>query len=79
MYIQRDKTRLGTWSKNYLTDCEHVNVMSVRILSFNAIHSEIKKHVSQNVQLLSEMAYFIFGYFSTELGKSIDGHEQIII
>jgi hypothetical protein len=28
---------------------------------------------------LSEMAYFIFGYFSTNLGKSADGHEHIII
>jgi hypothetical protein len=28
---------------------------------------------------LSEMAYFIFGYFSTKLGKSVDGHEKIII
>jgi intergrase/recombinase len=40
---------LGTWSKNYWADCEKVcfflNVffMSVRILSFNAIHSVIKK------------------------------------
>jgi hypothetical protein len=28
---------------------------------------------------LSEMAYFIFGYFSTKLGTSVDGHEKIII
>jgi hypothetical protein len=40
---------LGTWSKNYWADCEKVwfilNVffMSVRILSFNAIHSVINK------------------------------------
>jgi hypothetical protein len=27
---------------------------------------------------LSEMAYFIFGYFSRKLGTSIDGHEKII-
>jgi hypothetical protein len=25
------------------------------------------------------MAYFIFGYFSTKLGTSADGHEKIII
>jgi hypothetical protein len=25
------------------------------------------------------MAYFILGYFSMKLGKSVDGHEQIII
>jgi hypothetical protein len=40
---------LGTWSKNYLADFEKVWIflnqifMSVRILSFNAIHSVIKK------------------------------------
>jgi hypothetical protein len=28
---------------------------------------------------LSEMAYFIFGYFSTKLGAPVDGHEQILI
>jgi hypothetical protein len=28
---------------------------------------------------LSEMAYFIFGYFSTKLDKSIDGHEKIVV
>jgi hypothetical protein len=39
---------LDTWSKNYWADCEKVwfflNLisMSVRILSFNAIHSVIK-------------------------------------
>jgi hypothetical protein len=25
---------------------------------------------------LSEMAYFIFGYFSTKLGTTVDGHEK---
>jgi hypothetical protein len=25
-----------------------------------------------------EMAYFIFGYISTKLGTSVDGHEKII-
>jgi hypothetical protein len=40
---------LGTWSKNYWADCEKVwyflneICMSVRILSFNAIHSVTKK------------------------------------
>jgi hypothetical protein len=59
--------------------------MSVRILSFNAIHSVNKKDVSQMSSCcpcqwgLSEMAYFIFGYFSTKLGKSVDGHEKIIM
>jgi hypothetical protein len=28
---------------------------------------------------MSEMAYFIFGYFSTKLGTSVDGYEKIII
>jgi hypothetical protein len=58
--------------------------MPVRILSFNAIHSVIKKMfhkgpVAVNWTFLSGMAYFIFGYFSTKLGTSVDGHEQIII
>jgi hypothetical protein len=42
-----------------------------------------KKDVSQMSSCrqwgLSEMAYFILGYFSMKLGKSVDGHEQIII
>jgi hypothetical protein len=71
-----------TWNKNYWADCEKVRFffnlifMSVRILSFNAIHSVIKKIT--NVWGLSEMAYFIFGYLSTKLGTSVDGHEKII-
>jgi hypothetical protein len=58
--------------------------MSAIILSFNAIHSVIKKmfHKGQVAANggggLSEMAYFIFGYFSTNLGTSVDGHEKII-
>jgi hypothetical protein len=28
---------------------------------------------------LSEMAYFILGYFSMKLGTCVDGHEKIII
>jgi hypothetical protein len=81
---------LGAWSKNYWADREKVwfflNVifMSVRILSFNAIDPfSNKKDVSQRSRCrqwsLSEMAYFIFGYFLTKLGSSVDGHEQIII
>jgi hypothetical protein len=40
-----------------------------------------KKDVSQRSSCrqwgLSEMAYFIFGYFSTKLnGTSVDGHEK---
>jgi hypothetical protein len=55
--------------------------MSVRILSFNAIHTAIKKmfHKGPGQWGLSEMAYFIFGYFSTKLGTSVDGHEKILI
>jgi hypothetical protein len=52
--------------------------MSVRILSFNAIKDFHKGPVAANGGL-SEMAYFILGYFSTKLGTSVDGHEQIII
>jgi hypothetical protein len=57
--------------------------MSARILSFNAIHPfSKKKDVSQKSSCrqwgLSEMAYFIFGYFSTKLGTSVDGFEKII-
>jgi hypothetical protein len=41
-----------------------------------------KKDVSQRSSCrqwgLSEMAYFIFGYFSTNFGTSVDGHENII-
>jgi hypothetical protein len=51
--------------------------MSVIILSFNAIHSVIKKMFHKGPGL-SEMAYFIFEYFSMKLGTSVDGHEQII-
>jgi hypothetical protein len=58
--------------------------MSVRILSFNAIHSVIKnmfhkRPLPNYLWGLSEMAYFIFGYFSTKLGISVDGDEKIII
>jgi hypothetical protein len=57
--------------------------MSVRILSFYAIHSVMKKTFHKGPVAanggLSEMAYFIFGYFSTKLGTSVDRHEQIII
>jgi hypothetical protein len=79
---------LGTWSKNYWADCEKVwfflnqIVMSVRMLSFNAIQSVIKTmfHKGQvAANLLSEMGYFIFGYFSTKLGTSVDGHGKLII
>jgi hypothetical protein len=41
-----------------------------------------KKDVSQRSSCcqwgLSEMAYFILGYFSTKLGTSVDGHEKIM-
>jgi hypothetical protein len=57
--------------------------MSVRILSFNVIHSVIKKMFHKGPVAanggLSEMEYFIFGYFSTKLGTSIDRDEKIII
>jgi hypothetical protein len=44
---------------------------SVRI--FNAIHSVIKKilHKGPLPNCLSEMTYFIFGYFSTKFGTSV--------
>jgi hypothetical protein len=54
--------------------------MSVRILGFNVIHSVIK---FTKVQLPPmgpvRNGIFYFGYFSTKLGTSIDGHENIII
>jgi hypothetical protein len=54
--------------------------MSVIILSFNVIQSAIKNMFHGPVATnLSEMAYFTFGYFSTKLGKSLDGHEKIIL
>jgi hypothetical protein len=57
--------------------------MSVTILSFNVVHSVIKKMFHKGPVAangaLSEMAYFIFGYFLTKLGTSEDGHEKIII
>jgi hypothetical protein len=42
--------------------------MSVRILSFNAIHSVIKKMFHKGP--VAALAYFIIGYFSTKLGTS---------
>jgi hypothetical protein len=55
--------------------------MSVRILGFSAIDPfSNKKDVSQRSSYSqwgpSEMAYFIFGYFSTKLGTSVDGLEK---
>jgi hypothetical protein len=55
--------------------------MSVRIVKFQCDPFSNEKDVSQrsitNLRGLSEMAYFIFGYFSTELGTSVDGLEKI--
>jgi hypothetical protein len=51
----------------------NVIFMSVRILNFNAIHSVIKKDVSQRSSCrqcqwgLSEMAYFILDIFKLNL------------
>jgi hypothetical protein len=45
-------------------------------MRFNAIHSVIKNILPP--WGLSEMEYFIFGYFSTKLGTSVDGHEKLI-
>jgi hypothetical protein len=56
--------------------------MSGRILSFNAIHSVIKKMFHKGPVAANEdcqIAYFIFGYFSMKLGTSVDGHAKIII
>jgi hypothetical protein len=56
--------------------------MSVRISSFNAIHSVIKTYVSQRSGcrngVCQKWQYLIFGYFSTKLGTSVDGHEKNI-
>jgi hypothetical protein len=58
--------------------------MSVRILTFNAIHSVIKKMFHKGPVTANPGAcqkwhnYFIFGYFSTKLGATVDGHEKII-
>jgi hypothetical protein len=40
--------------------------------------SENFKYQIMAIWGLSEMAYFIFVYFSTKLGTSVDGHETII-
>jgi hypothetical protein len=83
------RTCLGTWSKNYWADCEKccfflkLVFMSVRIFSFNAIHSVIKKVFHKGPVAANgacqKWHYFIFGYFSTKLGTFVDGHEKIII
>jgi hypothetical protein len=55
---------LGTWSKNYWADCKKVLFflsMSVRIFKFQC-GPFTKVHYK-----MSEMAYFIFGYFSIKL------------
>jgi hypothetical protein len=74
---------LGTWSKNYWADGEKVwffiNLifMSVRILSFNAIHSVIKKMFHKGPVAASaacqEWHILFLDIFSTKLGTSIDG------
>jgi hypothetical protein len=37
-----------------------------------------KDQVAANEWGMSEMAYFIFGYFSMKLGTSVGGHDKII-
>jgi hypothetical protein len=54
-----------------------------RLLSGSSLQVPHKKDVSQMSSCrqwgLSEMAHFIFGYFSTKLGTSVGGHETIIM
>jgi hypothetical protein len=53
--------------------------MSVIILSFYPIINTVIKKMFHNkgpvAANMSEMAYFICGYYSTKLGTSVDGHE----
>jgi hypothetical protein len=73
-----------TWSKNYWADCEKVFLKSNFYVSesfkFQCDPFSNKKDVSQTSSCrqwgLSEIAYFIFGYFSTNLGTSVDGNEK---
>jgi hypothetical protein len=78
---------LGTWSKNYWADCEEVwfflnQIFMSENFMFQCDPFSNKKDVSHRSSRrqwsLSEMAYFIFGYFSMKLGTSVDGHEKII-
>jgi hypothetical protein len=56
--------------------------MSVRSFKIQSDPFSNQKDVSQRsitkLWGLSEMAYFMFGYYSTKLGRSVDGHEKII-
>jgi hypothetical protein len=75
-------TCLGTWSKNYWAACESLGFLKPNVyvgenFKFQCDPFSNKKDVSQRSscrQLLSEMAYIIFGYFLTKLGTSVDGH-----
>jgi hypothetical protein len=57
--------------------------MSVRILSFNAIHSVIKKMFHKGPLPIygacQKWRILFLNIFSTKLGISVDGHEKIII
>jgi hypothetical protein len=75
---------LGTWS--YWANCEKAfpksNFYVRENFKFQCDPFSNKTDVSQRSSCrrwgLSELAYFIFGYFSMKLGISIDGHEKII-
>jgi hypothetical protein len=75
-----------TWSKNYRLWKGLVFLKSIFYVSenfkFQCDPFSNKKDASQGSSCrqwgLSEMASFIFGYFSTKLGSSIDEHEKII-
>jgi hypothetical protein len=53
------------------------------ILNYNAIHSVIKKMFHKGPVAANGVCQkwhnFIFGYFSTDLGTSVDGHDKIIM
>jgi hypothetical protein len=81
---------LGTWSKDYSGPIVKTKAFlqsnfyvsenfKFQCDPFSNLKDVSHKGTLPNLWGLSEMAYFIFGYFSTNLGISVDGHEQIII
>jgi hypothetical protein len=74
--------------KNYGADCKEVCFFLNLIFSalrnfkfqydpFSNLKDDSQKSISK-LRGLSKMVYFIFGYFSMNLGTSVDGHEKII-